>query len=81
MKNWTYFETRILSVEKEVNNTNFNAYFKSANRGDFQWNPIDIDDWTGRVLSEECTYKGQGVNVIVSGCKGDYTIEIDKFNS
>ena len=60
-----------------MNYTNFNTYFKSANRGDFQWSPIDIDDWTGQILSEECTYKGQGVNVVVSGCKGNFTIEID----
>ena len=60
-----------------MNNTNFNTYFKSANRGDFQWSPIDIDDWTGQILSEECTYKGQGVNVVVSGCKGNFTIDID----
>lgn len=59
---------------------NIDAYTKAANRGDFQWYPIEEDDWTGQVLEEGCDYKGKGAGVRISGTKGEYEIEIDLEN-
>lgn len=56
---------------------NAKAYVKAANRGDFQWYPIEEDDWTGQVLEEGCEYKGKCAGVRISGTKGEYEIEID----
>lgn len=56
---------------------NIDAYLKAADRGDFQWSPIDTDAWTGQVISEECEYKGKGCNTkITRTSKDEYEIEI-----
>lgn len=56
---------------------NVDAYIKSANRGDFQWYPLETDNFTGQIVHESCTYKGEGIDVNIIGTKGEYDIEID----
>lgn len=56
---------------------NLNAYAKAADRGDFQWYPLEEDGWTGQVFEEGCDYKGKCAGVRISGSKGEFEIEID----
>ena len=52
-------------------------YLKSADRGDFQYEVLDADDSTGKILSESCKYKGKYVGNIRNN--GDnFEIEINE---
>ena len=56
---------------------NVNAYIKAANRGDFQYEVAECDDFGG-ILVEECKYKGKGLNAKITKMdKNEYEIEID----
>lgn len=59
---------------------NSDNYVKAANRGDFQWYPLEEDDWTGRIIAEGCDYKGKGAGVRISGSDGEFEVEIDLDN-
>ena len=43
---------------------NYDAYIKAANRGDFQWEVTECNDF-GLVQEETCTYKGKDVGVSI----------------
>lgn len=60
---------------------NVDAYIKAANRGDFKWQPFEVDNWTGQVLEEGCTYKGKEMAVKISSSAWDnFEVEIDLEN-
>lgn len=56
---------------------NYDAYIKAANRGDFQWEVTECNDF-GLVQEETCTYKGKCVGVSVRiGNDNDFEVEVD----
>ena len=56
---------------------NVNAYIKAANRGDFQYEVAECDDYDG-ILVEECKYKGKGLHATITKVdKNEFQIEID----
>lgn len=56
---------------------NYDAYIKAANRGDFQWEVTEYNDF-GLVQAETCTYKGKDVGVSVRmGNDNDFEVEVD----
>ena len=56
---------------------NYDAYIKAANRGDFQWEVLESNDF-GLVQEETCTYKGKStcITVRMSGDK-EFEVEAD----
>ena len=56
---------------------NVNAYIKAADRGDFQYEVAECDDYGG-IMVEECKYKGKGLNATITKVdKNEFQIEID----
>lgn len=54
-------------------------YIKAADRGEFQYSVVEADDCTGKILKEECTYKGKAVGTITN-ILDEYEIETDRLN-
>jgi hypothetical protein len=55
-------------------------YIKAADRGEFQYEVLEVDDCTGKIIAEECKYKGKAVGIIRNSC-GEFEIEIDNLNN
>lgn len=56
---------------------NYDAYIKSANRGDFQWEVVEYND-DGGVDVETCTYKGESIDASITKISNnEYEVEID----
>ena len=56
---------------------NVDAYIKAANRGDFQYEVAECDDYGG-ISVEECKYKGKGLNATITKIdKNEYEVEVD----
>lgn len=51
-------------------------YMKSSDRGEFKYEVLEADEWTGRIALEECIYNGKSVGTIRNNC-GEYEVEID----
>ena len=56
---------------------NYDAYIKSANRGDFQWEVVEYNDYGG-VDVETCTYKGESIDAKITKINNsEYEVEVD----
>lgn len=51
-------------------------YIKSADRGDFQYQVLELDNCTGKILVEECLYKCKAIGIIRNSCE-EYEVEVD----
>jgi len=54
-------------------------YIKAADRGEFQYSVIEADDWSNKILKEECTYKGKAVGTITNILE-EFEVETDRLN-
>lgn len=55
---------------------NIESYRKAADRGDFQWEAVEVDESGVRV--EECTYKGKGVSTKITRVdENEFEVEVD----
>lgn len=55
-------------------------YNKAADRGEFKYEVLEADDFTGKIFSEECFYKGKCVGHI-SGSDGEFEVEVDNLKN
>jgi hypothetical protein len=54
-------------------------YIKAADRGEFQYEVLETEDWSGKIIAEECTYREKAVGIIRSG-SDEYEVEVDNLN-